>query len=123
MLYSILIYGTEGLIDKLSAEQREALFAKHRELQSTMREKGRLGPVAQLMPTTTAVTIRGGGKAPLVTDGPYAETKEALLGFYVVDCETLDAAIDAAKLLPLDVGTLEIRPINWFGGDQPRPPA
>lgn len=118
MLYSILIYGTEGLVEKLSAEERAALFGKHRHLQSTMRQSGKLGPVAQLMPTTTAVTIRGGGKAPLVLDGPFAETKEALLGFYVVDCETLEEAIEAAKLLPLDVGTLEIRPIGWFGGEQ-----
>ena len=120
MLHSILIYGTEGLVEKLSAEEREALFGKHRHLQSTMREQRKLGPVVQLMPTTTAVTIRGGGKAPLVTDGPYAETKEALLGIYIIDCETLDEAIEAAKLLPLDVGTLEVRPVNWFGGDPAR---
>lgn len=117
MLYSILIYGTEGLVEKLSPEEREALFGKHRHLQATMREQGKLGPVVQLMPTTTAVTIRGGGKAPLVTDGPYTETKEALLGVYIIECDSLEEAIKAAKLLPLDVGTLEIRPVNWFGGE------
>lgn len=117
MLYSILIYGTEGLFDKLSPEAQEALLGKHRHLQETMRDKGKLGPFARLMPTTTAVAIRGGGKAPLVTDGPYAETKEALLGFYIVECDSLEEAIEAAKLLPLDVGTLEVRPVSWFGGE------
>ncbi|MEM7442979.1 MAG: YciI family protein [Pseudomonadota bacterium] len=118
MLYSILIYGTEGLVEKLSEEEREDLFGKHRHLQATMREKGKLGPVAQLMPTTTAVTIRGGGGSALVLDGPFTETKEQLLGFYVLECETLEEAIEAAKLLPLDVGTLEVRPVGWFGGEQ-----
>ncbi|MEO1223842.1 MAG: YciI family protein [Pseudomonadota bacterium] len=117
MLYSILIYGTEGLVEKLPPDEREALFGKHRQLQTTMRDKGKLGPVVQLMPTTTAVTIRGGGKAPLVTDGPYTETKEALLGVYIIECDSLEEAIETAKLLPLDVGTLEIRPVNWFGGE------
>jgi len=118
LLYSILIYGTEGFAEKLSPEERETLFGKHRRLQATLRDKGKLGPVAQLMPTTTAVTVRNSGKAPLVLDGPFAETKEQLLGFYVIDCDSLDDAIEAAKMLPLEFGTVEIRPIGWLGGEQ-----
>ena len=70
---------------------------------------------ARLMPTTTATHIRS-GKDPMVVDGPFAETKEQLLGFYVIDCPSLDDAIEAAKLLAREKphGTLEIRPVAVF---------
>ena len=63
------------------------------------REAGKLGPVARLMPTTAATTLRKGKNEPLIIDGPFAETKEQLLGFYVIDFETLDEAIEFSKKL------------------------
>jgi hypothetical protein len=69
------------------------------------------------MPTTTATTLRKGGEQ-LVTDGPFAETKEQLLGFYVVDCASLEDAIETARLLAQaathGTGAYEIRPIATF---------
>jgi hypothetical protein len=74
---------------------------------------GRLGPSLRLLPTTTATTLRGQG---MVIDGPFAETKEQLLGFYVIDVENLDAALDVARELadanPTSV--YEIRPIALY---------
>jgi hypothetical protein len=80
-----------------------------------LKDEGKLGPVARLMPTTTATHIRT-GKSPVVVDGPFAETKEQLLGFYLIDCATLDDAIETAKRLAAEKphGTLEIRPVSVF---------
>lgn len=72
-----------------------------------------MGPVVRLMFTTSATTVRG-GREPLVIDGPFAETKEQLLGFYVVECASLDEAIGIASQLLHGSGTLEIRPIRYF---------
>ena len=86
------------------------------EVQSKLAAKQRLGPVARLMPTTTAMTIRK-GKEPIVMDGPFAETKEQLLGFYIIDCANLDEAIDTAKDLARASGSngaFEIRPLAIF---------
>jgi hypothetical protein len=70
------------------------------------------------MPTTTATTVRMGGKTgrdPVVLDGPFAETKEVLLGFYLIDCETLEDAIETAKQIGRDENvTFEIRPVKLF---------
>ena len=70
------------------------------------------------MPTTAAVTLRK-REDPIVLDGPFAETKEQLLGFYVVDCETMNDAIDVAKELAIanpGVGSYEIRSVRFFNG-------
>ncbi len=111
MLYSILIYDSEDAVASWTKQEDDALIARHTAVRETLAAQGRLGPVARLMPTTTAVTLRHGGE-PIVVDGPYAETKEALLGLYIVECATLDEAIEAARLIPR--GTCEIRPISLF---------
>ena len=77
---------------------------------------GRLGPVARLLPTTAATTVRKGADQ-LVIDGPFAETKEQLLGFFVVDCEDLEQAIETAKELGRangSGGSYELRPLLVF---------
>ena len=84
---------------------------------STVHEKlvkeGKLGPSLRLLPTTAATTLRGGG---IVIDGPFAETKEQLLGFYVIDVENLEAALAVAKELSAANPTsiYEIRPIALY---------
>jgi hypothetical protein len=79
-------------------------------------QAGRLGPVARLLPTTAATTLRKDGDPPLVLDGPFAETKEQLLGFYVMDCATRDDAIAAARELRRvnPTAVYEIRPVMLF---------
>ncbi len=115
MLYSILIYDSEAVVDALSEEENTARIRRHVALQETLSREQRLGPVARLMATTSAVTLRpaAAGKK-VVLDGPFAETKEQLVGFYVLECESLEQAIAAAEALPLDSGSLEIRPVTWF---------
>ena len=81
-----------------------------------MKAQGKLGPVARLLPTTAATTIRKSGE-PVVMDGPFAETKEQLLGFYIVDVENLDEAVEISKELAKasgSAGAFELRPLAVF---------
>jgi hypothetical protein len=114
MYYSILIFGAEGNYDALSPADQEAAMEQHRKLQSSLSTSGALGPVVKLLKTSTAVTVREKDGAPVVMDGPFAETKEQLLGFYVVECSSIEEAIEAAKKLPLGIASMEVRPIEWF---------
>jgi hypothetical protein len=117
MLYAILCYNDEDTVFAWSKEQEEATMARLIAVQEPLRQAGKLGPVARLMPTTAATTLRKGKNEPLVIDGPFAETKEQLLGFYVIDFETLDEAIEFSKELAAanpGVGSYEIRPLYVF---------
>ena len=117
MQYAILCYHDEAAVGALTKEQDDALMAELARVRQQLADK--LGPVARLMPTTAATTLRAGAE-PLVIDGPFAETKEQLLGFYVVDCATLEEAIEATRLLLAPrmaaglMSALEIRPISVF---------
>jgi hypothetical protein len=117
MLYAILCYHDEAAVGSLTKEEDDALMANLEVVRRQLQDK--LGPVARLMPTTAATTVRAGAE-PLVIDGPFAETKEQLLGFYVIDCASLEEAIEAARLLLEPrmaaglMSTLEIRPISVF---------
>ena len=113
MLYSILCYNSESLVGAWNREKDQAVMAEHQAVLGRLTAQGKCGPVARLLPTTTATTVRGRGK-PVVLDGPFAETKEQLLGFYVVECETLDEAIGIAQELTTDSGAMEIRPILFY---------
>ena len=115
MLYAILCYHDEDFVGSWSKEQDAAVMKKLAVVQDKLAKQGRLGPVARLLPTTAAATLRK-DDPPLVLDGPYAETKEQLLGFYVVDCEKLDDALAVARDLGQanPGGSYEIRPIGVF---------
>jgi hypothetical protein len=114
MLYAVLCYHDEAEVMGWTKAQDEAVLAKRAKTQQKIAAAGRLGPVARLMPTTAATTVRS-GREPVVIDGPFAETKEQLLGFYVIDCASLDEAIDFARELGRgETGALEIRPLRHF---------
>jgi hypothetical protein len=114
MLYAILCYHDEAVVNSWSKQEDDAVLAKRHKVTDKLAAAGKLGPVARLMPTTAATTVRS-GREPLVIDGPFAETKEALLGFYLVDCASLDEAVDAARALGKDeTGAFEIRPVRAF---------
>jgi hypothetical protein len=115
MLYAILCYHDEDFVGSWTREQDAAVMQKLAVVQDRLTKQGRLGPVARLLPTTAATTLRKDG-APVVLDGPYAETKEQLLGFYVVDCKDLDEALDVARDLGAanPGGAYEIRPVGLF---------
>ena len=113
MLYAILCYHNESVVGAWSKEKDAAVMAEHKIVMDRLAAQGKLGPVARLMPTTAATTLRA-GREPVVLDGPFAETKEQFLGFYVVDCETLDEVLEAASGLLGESGALEIRPVRAF---------
>lgn len=92
MLYTILCYNSEKMVTSWTKEEDDAVMEKLIGVQDRLARKRKLGPVARLGPTTTARTVRKDREPLLVTDGPYAETKEQILGFYVVDLDTADDA-------------------------------
>ncbi|ANL35323.1 YciI family protein [Rhizobium phaseoli] len=117
MLYAILCYAHEETVFAWSQQEEAAVMEKLYAVQEPLAKAGKLGPVGRLMPTTAATTVRKGKDEPLVIDGPFAETKEALLGFYVVDFETLDEAVAFSKQLSsVNPGSTsyEIRPFYVF---------
>jgi hypothetical protein len=117
MLYAILCYDREDVVASWTKTEDDALMVRLGAVQERLAAQGRLGPVARLMPTTAATTLRK-GEDTLVLDGPFAETKEQLLGFYVVDCASLDEAIGTARELAKasthGTGAFEIRPVALF---------
>ena len=122
MLYAILCYHDEDFVGSWTKEQDAAVMTKLAAVQDTLAKQGRLGPVARLLPTTAATTLRK-ENPPLVLDGPYAETKEQLLGFYLVDCKDLDAALEVARDLGAanPGGAYEIRPVGQFAPGSVQP--
>ena len=119
MQYAILCYHREDIVGAWSKAQDDAVMTKLEAVREKLMKQGRLGPVARLLPTTAAATLRKDSDPPLVIDGPFAETKEQLLGFYIVDAESLDEAIEAARELARvnPGGAYEIRPIALYHPD------
>ena len=117
MQYAILCYNNEDITSAWSKEEDDRCMAQLLAVQEPLRKQGKLGPVARLLPTSAATTLRKTKDEPIVIDGPFAETKEQLLGFYVVDVATLDEALEFAGELAkanLSMGSYEIRPIQTF---------
>ena len=122
MLYAILAYHVEAEVMSWTPEEDAALMTDLLRVHDRLNEKKLLGPSARLGATGKARTLRGPG-AGVVIDGPFAETKEQLLGLYVVDCADDDAAIavarDLRKVNPTAV--YEIRPIALYLPGKPVP--
>ena|SRR5256885_8524332 len=114
MKYAILCYHDEALVGSWSKAEDDAVLAKRGKVTARLGAQGRMGPAVRLMPTHAATTVRP-GREPVVLDGPFAETKEQLLGFYVVEAENLDGAVAIAKELGHgETVTFEIRPLKIF---------
>ncbi len=122
MLYALLAYHDEADVKAMTADEDVALMDGLNAVHARLTAEGRLGPAARLGATALAATIAGPGRG-LVTDGPFAETKEHLLGFYVVEAETREAAIEAARdLKAANPGaSYEIRPIVLYLPNTPFP--
>lgn len=113
--YAILIYENESGYQDMSSEAFAAMMDAHSAFAKAVTEQG--GQIVggeALQPTATASSLRGGG-AP--TDGPFAETKEALGGFYLVEARDLDHALALAAQCPAPFGGVEVRPVMEFGGE------
>ena len=113
MRYAILCYNREQVVDNWSEDKDRAVMAHHQTVLERLAGEGKIGPVLRLMPTTTATTVRA-AKQPVIIDGPFAETKEQLLGLFVVDVETLDEALGIAAELSVEPGAMEVRPLHFF---------
>ncbi len=116
MQYAILCYHDEKVTCAWSKQEDDAVMAKLGAVMEKYSRLGKLGPVARLLPTTAATTLRKNRETPVVIDGPFAETKEQLLGFYIVDCASLDEALAITKELGAanPGGAYEIRPVGYF---------
>lgn len=116
MLYALLCYHQEDVVCAWSKAEDDAVMEKLSVVQERLVKEGKLGPVARLLPTTAATTLRKDQDPPLVLDGPFAETKEQLLGFYILNCENLEEALDIARALGAanPGGSYEIRPVGLF---------
>lgn len=116
MLYALLCYHDEDVVGSWTKQEDDAVMAKLDVVHQKLAKQGKFGPAARLLPTTAATTLRKNQEPPLVIDGPFAETKEQLLGFYVIDCSGLDEAVEIARDLARanPGGAYEIRPIGLF---------
>ena len=112
MQYVALIYADEKGWDTLTEDERKEAYARYGALSRKAEAAGVLAGGNELGSTRDATTVRVRDDEVLVTDGPYAEVKEALGGFYVFDCASLDEALDwAARIPAVEYGAVEVRPV------------
>jgi len=112
MRYLCLIYDTESNMGKMPKEQSDAILGEYFAFTEGIRKSGHHIGGEALLPTQSATTVRVRNGKVSTTDGPFAETKEQLGGFYLVDCKDLDEAIEVASRIPgAQHGSIEVRPI------------
>jgi len=116
MKYMLLIHDDEKAWGKLSEAERGKIYAEYGQFGQSVRASGNYLAGAQLQPTTMATSVRVRDGKRLVTDGPFAETREQLGGYYLVEAKDLDEAIGIAARIPsAKVGTIEVRPVVEMG--------
>jgi hypothetical protein len=120
MMYAVLCYNDEKTVWSWSKQEEEAVMARLEEVRVRLAKAGTMGPSLRLLPTTAATTLRKTQDPPLVIDGPFAETKEQLLGFYVIEVADLNAALEVARELAAvnPGGAYEVRPVGLYKADE-----
>jgi hypothetical protein len=112
MKYMLLICDEEKAWDKLSEGERKQIYGEYGQFTQQIKSSGHHLASAQLQPTSTATSVRVRNGKRVVTDGPFAETREQLGGYYLVEARDLDEAIGLAARIPsARVGTIEVRPL------------
>jgi hypothetical protein len=112
MQYMLLIYGSGSSWEELTPEQQQAIGGEYFAFTEELRASGKMVAGDALQPTTTATSVRVRDGETLTTDGPFAETKEVLGGYYLIDVESLDEALEwGAKVPGAKYGTIEVRPV------------
>jgi hypothetical protein len=112
MQYMLLIYGSGDSWQELTSEQQQAIGAEYFAFTEELRSSGKMVAGDALQPISTATSVRIRDGETLTTDGPFAETKEVLGGYYLIDVETLDEALEwGAKIPGAKYGTIEVRPV------------
>ncbi len=110
--YALLIYQQEGGWEGLSDDEQKAIYQQHADFGAWLDERGWARGGEELAATSSATSVRLENGRTVTTDGPFAETKEQLGGFYLIECDNLDQAIEAASRIPAgDRGTIEVRPV------------
>jgi hypothetical protein len=120
MQYLLLIHDDEKAWWSLSDEDKAAMYQEYGAFTAALRESGAYVGGNQLQPTSTAATVRLREGEQVVTDGPFAETKEQLGGYYLIDVETLDEALEwAGKIPSARYGSIEVRPLVPVSSEVP----
>jgi hypothetical protein len=114
MRYMLTLIGEEGGWEDASPEEMKAEMDTWQALGEEMVARGVYIAGEALQESATATTLRVEGEGRVVTDGPFAETKEQVGGFYLLECENLDAALEWAKKVPASGGSVEVRPVMDF---------
>jgi hypothetical protein len=117
MLYAIICYNDDKLVSGWSKAEDDAVMQRLGGICGKLAAAGKLGPTARLESVTQAKVLRKGKDGPVVTDGPFAETKEHLLGFYLIDCKNIDEAVEIAKELQaanMGPSAYDIRPVLFY---------
>ena len=114
MKYLALIYGNAERWDAMDEGEQEAMRGEYRAFADEAGQRGALVGGFELDSPTTATTLRSSDNGPLVTDGPFAETKEHLGGYFLLECDSLDDAIELASKIPAarHGGAVEVRPVK-----------
>ena len=116
MRYMFLVYTNERTREAMSPEERETVMGGHRAVMDETSRRGIFCGADPVEPTATATTVRVQGGKVLITDGPFAETKEQLAGYYILDRQDLDEALEWAARIPSACGggsgCIEVRPIR-----------
>src|SRR5215475_5170226 len=119
MRYMMLIYTTERAEAAATPDERNEAIEGHRAVMEETARRGILGGAEPLAPTATAKTVRFDGSHLVLTDGPFAETREQLAGYYILDCRDIDEAVEWASKIPTScgggTGCVEIRPLRYLG--------
>jgi hypothetical protein len=124
MQYMLLIYGNEAAMKSATDADRDAMFRAYRDYTQSLIKGGNMKAGDALQPTATATTVRVREGKTLTTDGPFAETREQLGGYYLVEAKDLDEATRLAARIPgAQVGSIEVRPVMQLPPDYPRPTA
>jgi hypothetical protein len=113
MKYALLIYSDETHWGSIPADEKQAMYEQHSAYGQAMTNAGVIRGGAELKPVTTATTLRFTDGKPVTTlDGPFAETKEQLGGFYMIDVDNLEQALEWAAKMPMASGSVEVRPLG-----------
>jgi hypothetical protein len=120
MQYMLLIYSEPGQWEDLSDDERNAMYARYGALSQELRNRNALIAGDELQAVTTATSVRIRDGETTITDGPFAETKEALGGYYLIEAESLDESIEwAAKIPAAGHGVVEVRPVVMHEAEVP----
>jgi hypothetical protein len=115
MVYVLMIYANEADWTTKSQEEMAPIMREHERLEQDLRRAGKYKGCGGLAPSSAATTVRLGEGKPLITDGPYAETKEQFGGYYLVDAKDLDEALSFAARIPgMGKRAVEVRPVLDF---------